>query len=199
MCEETRNMVCSGEWDQWNGSISSYWRENVYGQCCCVGTKLYMHFFQNATKDNHAYPLYYQGIDMFARSIGGNRAHMYLMCQPFCDEYINPFAGNRWNVTRDKAWDTLSQIETLPSLQHVDLKDLYFGDADLSGSDLRHSNLSFADLSRADLRCADLRNTNLHWSTLYQANLENADLRGAKLLGNALKHAITNEHTKLST
>ena len=143
---------------------------------CCVGARL-------------AYALglksgsYLEGIDEWARQMGGNRAQVLLMLKS-AGAGDNPTGGDEWPAPPQVVWDNLSQVERLPQLAGQDLSAM-----NLSGADLTDADLRGADLSSANLTGANLAGANLTGANLTGANLRDADLRRASLTGTNLTGA----------
>ena len=146
---------------------------------CCIGARLAGHLCED-NKD------YMNGIDEFAKRIGGNRAHVILL-------FVQAGAGNaplgigEWKQHPKHVWENLLKIETLPQLMSSDLRGASLSWADLSGADLSGANLSGANLGGANLSGADLTDANLD-----DADLDGADLSGANLNGADLTDANLN-------
>ena len=177
---------------------------------CCVGARL-AGYFETENRN------YHEGIDEFAKRLGGNRAQVILMLRAAGAGH-DPMSVNEWLVSPKKVWQKLLEIEELPSLKNsdlrgADLRNTDLRDADLSGANLHHANLYNANLYNANLHntnlrgvCfsgADLRNTdfsdaNMHCADLSHANLSGTDLSGANLYDANLSDADLS-HANLST
>ena len=163
---------------------------------CCVGARL-------------AYALglksgsYLEGIDEWARQMGGNRAQVLLMLKS-AGAGNDPTGGDEWPAPPQVVWDNLSQVERLPQLAGQDLSAMNLSGADLTDADLRGAdltsanltganlagaNLTGANLTGANLRDADLRDVMLTGANLTGADLRRTDLTGADLTGADLTHA----------
>ena len=177
---KTRDTVLKGQWDQATGLIPYNWRNKSQDEIeCCIGSKLFMYFYEDDIEgEGNVHTKFLAGIEAFAQAIGGNRAHMILMCKPFCD-CNNPFGAKPWNVTRKQAWDRLSQIEKLPSLCG----------ANLFCSDLMNANLSLSNMERACLDSANVIDCTLHEIRGVQSSWKRADLTGADLYKANLERA----------
>lgn len=193
--EKTRESVITGPWSQQEGDeIPDNWRHmdlNDPELECCVGTKLYMHFYQDKVDSPLSNPstpsIWLAGIDAFAASIGGNRAHMILMFREFCPDQ-DPFSGVSWKVTREEAWDRLSKIDRLPSLCGADLSRTNLSYADLSYTDLSRVNLRGAIMKRSVLRGINGTQGDFSYAFLGNADFSGADLRQARLVHTRGKH-----------
>jgi uncharacterized protein YjbI with pentapeptide repeats len=84
-------------------------------------------------------------------------------------------------------------------LRGADLKNSFWGHANLTGADLQCTHLYKADLSYANLTGADLRGADLYKADLSHANLTGADLRGADLLEAQLPAGVTSAQQEGST
>ena len=113
------------------------------------------------------------GANAFAKSIGGNLAHVILMFRSI--GIRNPFGSFEWEIPHDRAMRLLSEIEDLPETK---------------GADLEGANLYRADLEGANLTRANLEYANLEYANLDGANLEGANLEGAKLDGANVKGTL---------
>jgi hypothetical protein len=80
-----------------------------------------------------------------------------------------------WNKWRDE------NLNIVPDLREVDLREANLIEADLSSTYLKRANLSMAHLGGANLEDADLREVNLIGADLNGADLIGADLNGSDL------------------
>ena len=168
--EQTAEVVCNGPWDQSVG----HWDPD---KPCCVGARLVGALSAlDLDSTDKLFPegegSFLQGVDTFAKLIGGNRAHVILMLRE-AGAGRNPLSEDSWPCTREEVWARAAWTEALPDLAGADLSyaDPYranLADANLSGADFTGANLSGADLYRADL---------------YRAHLKGANLKGANLTG----------------
>ena len=183
--EQTAEVVCNGPWDQSVG----HWDPD---KPCCVGARLVgaLSAFDLDSTDK-LFPegegSFLQGVDAFAKLIGGNRAHVILMLKEAGAGH-NPLSEAPWPSSREEVWARAARIETLPDLAGADLSyaDLYRADlyrADLSGADFTGANLSGADLYRAHLKGAHLKGAHLRGAHLIAADLSGADFTGADMSG----------------
>ena len=174
--EQTAEVVCNGPWDQSVG----HWDLD---KPCCVGARLVGALSAlDLDSTDKLFPegegSFFQGVDAFAKLIGGNRAHVILMLREAGAGH-NPLSEDSWSSTREEVWARAARIETLPDLAGADLYRANLSGAYLSGADLYRANLSGADLSGANLSGANLSGANLSGANLYRANLIDADLSGA--------------------
>ena len=146
---------------------------------CCVGARLAGYFEIGSGN-------YLEGIDKFAKQLGGNRAHVILMLRD-AGAGRDPISAFRWPISPKEVWQKLLEIEELPSLKNSILCLVNLCNSDLSNSDLSGSDLRFAKMSWTNLQNADLSDANLQ-----NADLSNSDLRGAKLIGADWKNANLN-------
>ena len=160
---------------------------------CCVGARLAGFF-------GHIY--YTEGMEIFAKKLGGNRAQILLMLKE-AGAGNQPLSDRNWPTSPYEVWENLMQIEEFPDLRGAILNEMNLEGADLSNSDLsgaslrrtnleesflcniklRGADLRGADLYKADLRGADLREADLREANLQSAYLRRIDLRGADLRG----------------
>lgn len=140
---------------------------------CCVGARLAGYFGLRH---------FYDGLDAFAKELGGNRAHIMIMLREVgASQY--PLSSSKWPTLPHIVWQNLLEIEVLPDLRKADLRNITLDRADLSGADLEGANLNDNDLIGINLMGANLRYATLRGTILEEANLQNADLEGADLRG----------------
>ena len=173
--EQTAEVVCNGPWDQSVG----HWDPD---KPCCVGARLVGALSAlDLDSTDKLFPegegSFLQGVDTFAKLIGGNRAHVILMLRE-AGAGRNPLSEDSWPCTREEVWARAAWTEALPDLAGADLYR-----ANLSGADLSGADLSGAYLYRANLSYANLKGANLTGAHLYRANLSYANLKGADLTG----------------
>ena len=183
--EQTAEVVCNGPWDQ---SIEDWDPDKP----CCVGARLVgaLSALDLDSTDKFSFEgkgSFLQGIDAFAKLIGGNRAHVILMLKEAGAGH-NPLSEAPWPSSREEVWARAARIETLPDLAGADLYRAnlcraYLYRADFTGADLVYANLLGADLYRADLSGADLSGAYLRGAHLIAANLSDTNLTGANLYG----------------
>ena len=106
------------------------------------------------------------GVDAWAREMGGNRAHVILMLRRAGAGW-DPLGSDQWPTSPREVWANLSNEEDLPLLAGANLQG-----ADLRGADLKNADLTGANLAGADLSGADLSGADLRWACLSGANLE---------------------------
>ena len=152
---------------------------------CCVGARLAGYFKIESGN-------YLEGIDKFAKQLGGNRAHVILMLRDAGAGH-NPLSYQEWINTPKSVWQNLLEIEEFPSLKKSSLQNIDFSGADLSRSDFSDADLRGTNLRFANLSNAVLNNANLSNADLYNANLSNANLNSTNLWGTDLSNAKFNE------
>ncbi len=121
---------------------------------CCAGARM-AHALGVASGN------FLDGVDAWAREMGGNRAHAILMLRR-AGAGLDPLGPEEWPISPRDVWANLSSEEELPLLAGANLRG-----SDLRGADLRNPDLTEADLAGADLTGADLRG-----ACLDSANLE---------------------------
>ena len=141
---------------------------------CCVGAHL-AHVFAADGEGT-----YRQGVDAWARAVGGNRAHAILLLRNAGAPH-DPFGPAQWPTPPHIVFRRVAAIETLPPLRGMDLSRLdlshsRLADADLAGAKFHHSVLEGVNLTGADLTGADLRDAHLQQADLTGATLHRADL-----------------------
>lgn len=153
---------------------------------CCIGARLAGFFSTNKQSKSGRYS-YIDGIDAFAKKLGGNRAHVLLMLRE-SGAGKNPISDETWPIPPVEVWDNMAvKFEKLPSLVGTDFKQANFARANLDGSDMRGANLYEIDGQQASFVNANLKGANLMCSRLVGANLRGANLEGANLRGAIFK------------
>ena len=142
--------------DQSNGQ----WQED--GRCC-VGARL-AHTLGVETGN------FLDGVDAWAREMGGNRAHVILLLRR-AGAGRDALGADEWPDSPREVWANLSEEEELPALAGADLRGADLRGADLRNSDLTRANLAGADLTAADLRGACLDGANLDQVTIGETTL----------------------------
>ena len=217
---ETRESVLAGPWNQWIHRLPPDWKNRKETLECSVGCKLYMHFnppkfvrdIRSALTDSQV------GWDLFARELGGNRAHLTYILR-LHNVHRFPMGTNAWHRSRAEAWDQLMYYESPPTMHGADLSNAdmsyamllgmkmpqgnfisgylsraCFQDSDLTGANFRDANLEGADLGRCTLTYANLRNikgmgVKMGYSHLDCVDIQNGYLRGANLAVTSLRYA----------
>ena len=148
---------------------------------CCVGARL-AHALGLKSGD------YLDGIDEWARRMGGNRAQVLLMLKS-AGAGNDPTGGDEWPTPPETVWRNLAEVESLPGLAGQDLSRMGLAGADLTGVQLIGTDLTGANLTGADLQRTDLTGADLTGANLTGADLRRTDLTGADLTGTNLTHA----------
>ena len=145
--------------DQTEGTANFYDLEAP----CCVGARLaqYCQVESGYFRD---------GLDAFAKRLGGNRAHLIVMLK-HAGAGDDPFGIHEWKTPPSVVWERLMEVERLPSLVGADLRGV-----DLRYADLRDANLEGANLFEADLREANLLNANLIGANIVRAHITEEQL-----------------------
>ena len=145
---------------------------------CCVGAHL-ARALGVARGVAHDYRV---GVDTWAGTFGGNRAHAILLLRQAGAGH-DPFSRNPWPEPPSRVWDRLAQVDALPTLVGADLSWVSLHGAGLRDEDLSGTDLTGADLYDAQMAGATLAGANLTGANLTYANLLVADLSGAILRG----------------
>ena len=168
----------------WYASVPSD-EIDQFSIACCFGSHL-VKYLDTASG-------YMSGANAFAKAIGGNLVHVFLMFRSI--GIRNPFGCTDWAIPHDTAMRLLSEIEELPETKGADLEWANLMDANLEGANLEGAkldgvNLIDANLVGANLEKANLKGADLRWANLERANLIDANLEGAKLRGASLKATL---------
>ena len=131
---------------------------------CCIGARLAGYF-----EIESGY--YLEGIDEFAKRLGGNRAHVILMLREAGAGY-DPLSADDWDNSLKSVWQNLLEIEELPSLSGADLRGVNLRGADLRNTDFSGADFSYANLTFTDLRFSNLKDVNLHRVNLRDTKLD---------------------------
>ena len=145
---------------------------------CCVGARL-AHALSVKSGDH------LDGIDEWARQMGGNRAQVLLMLKS-AGAGDDPVGGDEWPTPPETVWDRLTQVESLPGLAGQDLSRMGLAGADLTGVQLIGTDLTSANLTGANLAGANLTGANLTGANLRDADLRDVMLTGTNLTGTNL-------------